>query len=48
MRLFQAFLQLPIGSNVKLITGDAGIHDWSIENEQKFINYSNFCPFLSN
>lgn len=48
MRLFQAFLQLPIGSNVKLITGDAGIHDWSIENEQKFINYSNFYPFLSN
>ena len=48
MRLFQAFLKLPIGSNVKLITGDAGIHDWSVEDGQKFINYSNFCPFSSN
>lgn len=48
MRLYQAFLKLPVGSNVKLITGDAGIHDWSIEDGQKFINYSNFCPFISN
>jgi 2,3-bisphosphoglycerate-dependent phosphoglycerate mutase len=43
MRLYQAFLKLPVGSNVKLITGDAGIHDWSIE---KFINYSNFPIFI--
>lgn len=45
MRLYQAFLKLPVGSNVKLITGDAGIHDWSIEDGQQFINYSNFPHF---
>ncbi|WP_308556713.1 histidine phosphatase family protein [uncultured Lactobacillus sp.] len=44
MRLYQAFLELPVGSNVKFITGDAGIHDWSIKDGQKFINYSNYCP----
>ena len=45
MRLYQAFLKLSVGSNVKLITGDAGIHDWSIEDGQQFINYSNFPHF---
>lgn len=44
MRLYQAFLSLPVGSDVKFITGDAGIHDWSIEDGEKFINYSNYCP----
>ncbi len=39
--LFRSFLQLPINDNIFLSTGDTGIHKWSIENNNRRINFSN-------
>lgn len=45
MRLYQAFLELPMNSNVKFITGDACFHEWEIKDRQKFINRANCCVY---
>lgn len=46
MRLYQAFLQLPIDSNIKFLTGDACFHEWEIKDNQRFIICSNCDPSL--
>lgn len=47
MRLYQAFLKLPIDSNIKFTTGDACYHEWEIKDKQRFINCAN-CDSLNN
>ena len=44
MRLYQAFLKLPIDSNIKFTTGDACYHEWEIKDKQRFINCANRNP----
>ena len=44
MRLYQAFLKLPIDSNIKFTTGDACYHEWEIKDKQRYINCANRNP----
>ena len=44
-QLYRAFLKLPIDSKVKFGTGDACLHEWTIEGDNHFIDRSNFCSY---
>lgn len=44
-QLYHALLKLPIDSKIKFLTGDACLHEWAIENDDYFINRSNFQPY---
>lgn len=45
MRLYQAFLKLPVGSNIKFLSGDACFHEWKIKDGQHFVNRANYCVY---
>lgn len=43
--LFRAFLNLPIDHNAVLITTDAGLHLWEIQDGRRLIHFSNRCDW---
>lgn len=45
MRLYQAFLKLPVDSNIKFVTGDACFHEWELTDGQRFVNKANCCVY---
>lgn len=45
-QLYHALLKLPIDAKIKLGTGDACLHEWTIENKDYRIDRSNYCPYL--
>ena len=36
-QLYQAFLQLPVVSEVSFVTGDTGIHEWLIKGQERYV-----------
>ena len=45
-QLYHALLKLPIDAKIKFGTGDACLHEWTIENKDYRIDRSNYCPYL--
>lgn len=45
-RLFRAFLELPMHTGVRLITGDTGMHRWQIDGETRRVVFANASPHL--
>lgn len=46
-RLFQCFLGLPTVSEVRLVTGDTGIHLWRIEGDRRYVLFANRSDHLN-
>jgi 2,3-bisphosphoglycerate-dependent phosphoglycerate mutase len=46
-RLYQCFLNLPMQTDVHLVTGDTGLHLWRIDGTQRSILFANRCDHLS-
>lgn len=44
-QLYHALLKLPIDSKIKFRSGDACIHEWTIEGDNYIIDRVNFCPY---
>ncbi len=45
-RLFQCFLGLPAVSEVRLVTGDTGIHLWRVEGDRRYVLFTNRSDHL--
>lgn len=45
--LFHAFLELPVGSNVGLLTSDTGLHLWRIEGSRRTVLFANSPAHLA-
>jgi 2,3-bisphosphoglycerate-dependent phosphoglycerate mutase len=46
-RLYQCFLNLPMQTDVRLVTGDTGLHLWRIEAMHRYILFANRCDHLA-
>jgi 2,3-bisphosphoglycerate-dependent phosphoglycerate mutase len=46
-RLCHSFLNLPMQTNVRLVTGDTGLHLWRIESTQRSILFANRTDHLA-
>lgn len=45
-RLYQCFLNLPMQTEVRLVTGDTGLHLWRIEGRHRYILFTNRSDHL--
>ncbi len=45
-RLYQCFLNLPMQTDVRLVTGDTGIHLWRIESVRRYVLFANRSDHL--
>ncbi len=46
-RLYQCFLNLPMQTDVRLVTGDTGIHLWRIEAAHRYVLFANRSDHLA-
>jgi len=45
-QLYHSFLKLPLPCSIGFPTGDTGIHEWEIKNENRYILHANMCSHL--
>ncbi len=46
-QLYQAFLKLPVTSGMSFVTGDTGIHEWLIKDEERYVLRANSMTHLT-